>query len=222
MSDLNILAFTDFHGHEEAYTKAEQVISTRKPDFAVVAGDLVNYDAKRAEKFLLQLARAERPIYFVPGNMDNEELTDWTGNENVHPLHGLCECTERTCLIGLGGSPHGPFNSPIQFTESEATELLEKALQNYHGDRLVLVSHCPPKDTRVDQVPNGKHAGSVSVRKFVDRTHPVLVISGHIHEAQGTDTIGSTKLVNTGPAQRGHYAKITLNETIGITFEKLF
>jgi len=37
-----------------------------------------------------------------------------------------------------------------------------------------------------------------------------LVISGHVHEAQGIDRIGSTALINVGPAQRGNYATTLL------------
>lgn len=222
MLDLNILAFTDFHGHQEAYSRASRLISTEKPDLVVVAGDLVNYDAERGKQFLLQLAGAGRPIYFVPGNMDNGELMDWAGNSNVHPLHGRCECMERTCLIGLGGSPRGPFNSPFEFAEAEATELLDEAVKSGRGDRLIFVSHCPPKDTKIDHAFSGEHAGSVSVREFVERAQPVLVISGHIHEAQGIDTLGLSTLVNPGSAQRGHFARIILKGAPGIAFGKLF
>jgi hypothetical protein len=222
MPDLNILAFTDFHGRQEAYSRASRLISTEKPDLVVVAGDLVNFDAERGKQFLLQLAGAGRPVYFVPGNMDNGELMDWAGNSNVHPLHGRCERMEGNCLIGLGGSPRGPFNSPFEFTETEATEILEKTVKSCRGDKLILVSHCPPKDTKIDRVSSGEHAGSVSVKEFVEKARPVLVISGHIHEAQGIDTVGLSTLVNPGPAQRGHFAKIVLKDAPGIAFGKLF
>jgi len=50
----------------------------------------------------------------------------------------------------------------------------------------------------------------------------VLVVSGHIHEAQGTDMIDSVSLVNTGPAQRGHYADIRIEDIVTVRFAKLF
>jgi Icc-related predicted phosphoesterase len=219
---LKILAFTDFHGNQEAYRLTKELISNEKPDFVIVAGDIINYDANRAEQYLSYLASAGRPVYFVPGNMDNEKLADWAGAENVHPLHGRRENCEGLSLIGLGGSPHGPFKTVFEYSEREAEAMLEAAVRNYRGGPLILVSHCPPKGTKVDQVSSGEHAGSISVRKFVEKTQPTLVVSGHIHEAQGTDMIGSTTLVNTGPAQRGHYAQITVTEKAVVKFAKVF
>lgn len=220
--DLEILAFTDFHGNQDAYRKAKEVIEAKKPSFIILAGDIANYDTDRAKQSLSDLANAGRPIYFVPGNMDNSDLGDWSGSRNVRALHGRCEYWQSVALIGLGGSPHGPFSTPFEFTEEDGAKLLEKAVKGYHEGKLILVSHCPPKGTRVDRVFNGVHAGSTSVRHFVEETQPILVVSGHIHEAQGTDTIGSSTLVNTGPAQRGHFAQIVLNDTVTVTFAKLF
>ena len=219
---MNILAFTDFHGNHEAYGRAKQVIAAEKPDFVIVAGDVINYDTSRAKQSLLDLANAGRPIYFVPGNMDSIELGAWSGSQNVHGLHGRCEYRENIALLGIGGSPRGPFTTPFEFGEEEAAELLEKAVKGYHGGKLILVSHCPPKDTKIDRVVSGVHAGSASVRRFVEKTQPILTVSGHIHEAQGTDTIGSSTLVNTGAAERGHFARISLNDRASVEFAKLF
>jgi Icc-related predicted phosphoesterase len=219
---MKILAFTDFHGNQEAYQRAEEVIAAEKPELVIVAGDITNYDLKRAKQLLSDLANAGRPVYFVPGNMDNTELGKWPGNENVHALHGRCEHAEGIALIGLGASPHGPFSTPFEYSEEEAAELLTEAMKGYHGGMLILVSHCPPKDTKVDRVSSGEHAGSTSVRKFVEKTQPLLVVSGHIHEAQGADTIGSSTLVNTGPARQGHFAEITLDDKATVKFAKLF
>lgn len=219
-TELNILAFTDFHGQLEAYDKAKQTIYVEKPDFVVVAGDIVNHDVELAKKLLIELAKGERPIYFVPGNMDNPDVRDWSGNQ-VHPLHGRCEFVNNVCLIGLGGAPHGAFKTPFQYAEEEATQLLENLAKDCNGKEVILVSHCPPRDTRVDQVAPNEHLGSFSVRQFIESIHPILVISGHVHEAQGVDKIGITTPVNPGPAQRGHFARITITDTVSVSFGKL-
>jgi putative phosphoesterase len=221
MANLKILAFTDFHGQLDAYNKAKQLISSEKPDFVVVAGDIVNHDAELAKKLLSELGKGDRTIYFIPGNMDNPELKDWSGNLQVHPLHGRCEFVNNVCLIGLGGAPHGAFKTPFQYTEQEATQLLESLARDCKGKEVILVSHCPPRDTRVDQVAPDEHLGSVSVRRFIESIQPILVISGHVHEAQGVDKIGITTLVNPGPAQRGHFARIALTGPVTVSFGKL-
>ncbi len=219
---MKILAFTDFHGNQEAYQAVKRLITNEKPDFVLVAGDIINYDANQARKFLVELASAGRAVYFVPGNMDSVELGGWPGTGKVHGIHGRCESLEGISLIGLGGSPHGPFRTVFEYSEEEAARLLEAAAKDYREGLLILVSHCPAKNTKIDLVSSGDHVGSMSVRKFVEKTQPVLVVSGHVHEAQGIDNLGLTTLVNTGPAQRGHYAHITLKDSVTVNFAKLF
>jgi Icc-related predicted phosphoesterase len=217
---VRILAFTDFHGNLEAFQRARQTIANEKPNLVLVAGDIVNHDVEKAKRFLTDLAEAGSPVYFVPGNMDGMELVAWSGSENVHSVHGRCEYWENLGLIGLSGSPHGAFTTPIEYSEGVAADTLERALRNYHGGDLILVSHCPPRDTKIDRVIIGQHVGSISVRKFIEKTQPVLVVSGHVHEAQGYDKIGSTTLVNPGPAKSGNYARINLEKSIEVNFAK--
>ena len=214
------MAFTDFHGSQEASRKGRQAIANEKPDFVLVAGDIVNHDGERAKRFLLDLAEAGSLVYFVPGNMDGFDLITWPGTENVRGLHARCETWKNVSLIGLGGSPRGAFTTPIEYSEEAGAEVLEKALINYHGGNMILLSHCPPKGTKVDEVVFGQHIGSSSVRKFVEKSKPAIVVSGHVHEAQGVDRIGLTVIVNPGPAKSGNCAIINLNEKVDVTLAK--
>jgi putative phosphoesterase len=218
---MKILAFTDFHGNQQAYRKACDAIANEQPDLVIVAGDLVNHDAEKAKEYLSFLASAGRPVYFVPGNMDNPQLNSWPGTANVRALHGRCETFEGITLVGLGDSPNGPFVTPNEFDEDGAAALLTQATQSNSEGAMILVSHCPPKNTKLDLTFDGEHAGSSSVRRYVEQVHPTLVISGHIHEAQGTEKLGESTLVNTGPAQRGNYATIILNGNASVIFRKL-
>ncbi len=182
----------------------------------------MNHDLAKAKRRLIQLVHSGCPVFFVPGNMDNPRLGEWIGEGNVRLLHGRQEIFQDIILVGLGGSPHGSFTTPFEYGEDAATHLLGNTLQNSAGMRVILLSHCPPKNTKIDQVSSGEHAGSTAVREFVERIQPFLVVSGHIHEAQGVDKIGRTILVNTGPAHRGNYAKIELTDTADVLFGKLF
>jgi Icc-related predicted phosphoesterase len=218
---VKILAFTDFHGSQMAFQRARQATKNENSDLVIVAGDIANHDVEGAMRFLSDLAESGRSVYFVPGNMDGVELIGWSGSGNVHALHGRCEYWGDVALVGLGGSPRGAFTTPIEFSEEVAAKVLERALKNYHGGDLILVSHCPPRDTKVDRVFTGQHIGSISVREFVEITQPRLVLSGHVHEAQGEDRIGSSVVVNTGPAKSGNYATVNLDESITVTFARL-
>jgi Icc-related predicted phosphoesterase len=57
-----------------------------------------------------------------------------------------------------------------------------------------------------------KHAGSKSLRRFIETIQPRLVVCGHIHESAGIDTIGGTRLVNPGPFRHGNYTRITIDD----------
>lgn len=217
---LKMLAFTDFHGNKEAFEKAGELIRNDSCDCVVVAGDVANYSIEVAKQRLVELGKAMVPLFFVPGNMDSPELASWSGTSLVRPLHGRSARVAGIFLAGLGGSPPGPFSTPFQIEEEEAARLMNEATTGLANEALVLVSHCPPKNTKVDIVPSGEHAGSIAVRNFIEMFKPAVVISGHIHEAKGIDSIGQTTIVNTGPAQRGDYAEITLERRVTIKLGK--
>ena len=68
------------------------------------------------------------------------------------------------------------------------------------GDKVVFVSHAPPINTKCDFIPGHGHAGSYSVRKFVEVIKPIYNINGHLHETfSKRDKIGNTIIINPGP-----------------------
>jgi uncharacterized protein len=219
---MRMLAFTDFHGNNEAFERAKQIIRIETWDCVLVAGDIVNYDIELEKQHLTDLAETGVPLFFVPGNMDSPELSSWAGAGSVRLLHGRSAIIGAAFLVGLGGSPRGPFHTPFQIPDEDAAELIGQAMTGFKEGTLILVSHCPPRNTRLDIVPSGEHAGSLPVRKFVEQFKPALVISGHIHEAKGIDSIGATTLINTGPAQRGDYAEITLDDEVSVKLKNFF
>ena len=60
----------------------------------------------------------------------------------------------------------------------------------------------------------GKHVGSTAVRTFIEKNKPDVVVCGHIHEARGTDILGSTLMINCGSAAQGNYAMIDIGNTV--------
>lgn len=68
----------------------------------------------------------------------------------------------------------------------------------------ILVSHLPPFNSRLDTLapthpryPN-KPWGSLAIRTHLETHTVTAVLSGHIHEAAGTTTIGDTACLNAG------------------------
>ena len=97
---------------------------------------------------------------------------------------------------GLGYSNITPFNTPGEYSEKDIAE----ALAAFEGIKsLHLVAHFPPFGTKLDEFAPGKHAGSPTLRAWVERTQPAYLFCGHIHETAGlTDRIGATQCLNVG------------------------
>lgn len=191
------------------------------PDAVVVAGDLANRDARTAKQIVRILSKAAARVFFVPGNMDNPILVDWNGTDRITCLHGKKIVYGEVCFVGLGGAIAGAFGAPLEFSEAEARRTLAQAIGPSFSHPVTLVSHCPPKDTAVDMAFGGRHVGSEAVREFIEEKEPVLVVCGHIHEAQGIDKIGKTLVVNVGAAAHGHYASISVEEQVKIELRRL-
>ena len=216
---MKIIALADIHMSKSACEAAAERIAAEHADAVLVAGDISHGDLEEAVMLLEILTRSGTDIFFVPGNMDSTKLSNWSRGK-IRNLHGRCDSFRDYALVGLGGSVNTPFNTPFEMNEREAERILEQAIQQCSSRKLLLVSHCPPRDTDLDMTRSGIHAGSTSVRDFIESKRPILVVCGHIHEAQGVDTMGETTIVNPGPAYHGGYARIDLNDKVQVNLAR--
>ncbi len=129
-------------------------------------------------------------------------------------------------FVTIGGfAPKGtPFRTPWEFSEEtlyqialeghrQARELVDLAKPiTGHTIPMLLVSHVPPYGTAIDCLRNGRHVGSKAIRKFIEQHSPELCVSGHMHEAKGTDTLGTTRILNPGMLMKNGWVTITLNK----------
>jgi Icc-related predicted phosphoesterase len=112
---------------------------------------------------------------------------------NLHQHGAFCRGYS---FAGLGGSirtSHG--DSPI---ESEDEGFANGLLPYLPAE--VWLLHQPMSGFR-DKVASGANVGSQALREvFAEQAKPpLLVLSGHIHEAGGVDTWRGTTFVNPGP-----------------------
>jgi Icc-related predicted phosphoesterase len=129
-------------------------------------------------------------------------------------LHGKTVDIDGILFTGAGGSLPCPSPTPNVYTEEEYGEIFEGVKAGANGGPVILVSHQPPFDTLNDKISNGAHVGSKTVREFIERYHPLVCFTGHIHEAPGIDTIGGTKIVNPGPLGTRSYAYLDVTDGI--------
>ena len=219
---MRILATTDFHGDADAFLKTASKAKDVNADVVIICGDVTHFGLlHQARDLLSRLHNMKLPTLFVPGNCDMPSLVD-EKTENVQSIHGKCRAIGDFNFLGVGGSSPSPFNTPFELEETEIAKILEKAYDHCQTKRrIIVVSHSPPKDTQVDIASTGEHVGSRSVREFTEKTHPELLLCGHIHEAEGMDRIGETLIMNPGPARHGKCALIDLNKNIVVKLDRL-
>lgn len=213
---MKILAFSDFHGSLKAIRKATRVIREKRSDLVLIAGDVTQGNLKRAQHLLRLLSEPNIPVFFVPGNVDDPTLLSWRDMNLLFGLHGRSLVFRDVLFVGLGGSPVTPFNTPFEYDESEAEELLQRTLAQKGSQRWILISHSPPINSKVDRTWAGEHVGSIAVRNIMEQKKPILVVCGHIHESRGTDEIGEVPVVNVGPAVHDIYVILTINSRVQI------
>ncbi|HBT97715.1 MAG TPA: hypothetical protein DEB25_08855 [Desulfobulbaceae bacterium] len=74
---------------------------------------------------------------------------------------------------------------------------------------MLLLTHAPPHGA-VDRLGSGRHVGSKAVRAFIDEHQPALCVCGHIHEAQGEERLGVTRIFNPGAFAKGGWVEINV------------
>jgi Icc-related predicted phosphoesterase len=189
---MRLLIFSDIHNDIRTL---ERLLET-EADYYFAAGDMVTW-AKGLEKVGPVLARRAERMYVMPGNHESErDIDNLCEQYGLHPFHGRSLEIGGHYVAGLGYSSPTPFNTPGEYSEPE----IARRLENFAPLKpLVLICHCPPLDTALDQINGRLHAGSRAVREFIEREQPVHFFCGHIHEAEGvTVQIGATRGTNVG------------------------
>lgn len=217
-----ILVGTDFHGSQEAFRGFASKAEETKAEILVICGDITHFGSLQEARSLLSLlARLRLPIYFVPGNCDPPSLAA-IEVEGASCIHGSYESYNDVTFFGLGGGPISPFSTPFEMTEEEMADFLtSKAKRSVASQNFILVSHTPPRRTKLDRIFSGANVGSEYVRKFIEERKPSAVFCGHIHEARGVDKIGETILMNPGPARHGYCGLVSVNDKIEVKLDSM-
>ncbi len=193
---MKVLIFSDIHGD----TRALEKLIAQPADVYIAAGDLSTFgkDLDRCGEIMKPLGEK---VWVLPGNHESHDDTrafcQRFGFFDFHrQVRALKSERGTTQWAGLGYSNITPFNTPGEYTEEE----IAKALAPFDNLKpLYLVVHFPPQGTRLDEFAAGKHAGSPTLREWVDRVQPLYLFCGHIHECAGrSDRLGSTQAFNVG------------------------
>jgi len=214
---MRILALTDIHGN---WRNLNEVLNREHYDLILVAGDLSDYggSAERVVTTLRNVARnSSVRVIAVVGNMDSPKLIEELRKySEITVLHGeYLRYLDDYLIVGLSGGLHSPFHTPFELGEDSFKWLINGVTSSL-GDlifrsKLILLTHTPPYNTKVDLTFSGAHVGSKAIREFIEGYNPLLVVCGHIHEGRGSDYIRDTLILNPGPLFKGYYGLLELS-----------
>ena len=212
---MRMVVIADIHGNLGALQRIMDSVSWKKDDVIICPGDFTdmsavpqNFDQSDVADMAIQkLLIPHLPLFCVPGNHDPYEIVDLFSEYRTN-LHNRKEKKGTITFVGWGGAAT-PFNTNFEPTEEETLTSLSALTENI-GGLWVLVVHAPPKGTSLDVIGGGTHVGSSSIRKTIEEKKPSLVISAHVHENSGTDTIGKSVVFYPGPAYSGFYGIVEM------------
>jgi Icc-related predicted phosphoesterase len=211
---MRVLCITDLHGRVAALDRIAQ--DAGEADVLLLGGDITDFGTPNvAEQLVRRAQQLGDTVFAVAGNCDSKAIDDRLTEIGVS-LFGRGIVHQGVGFCGVSAMPPWMGNM-YELTEAEIAEVLRKG----HGqlttrDQDVLLSHTPPRGTKLDETRTGDHVGSSSVREFIEFARPALVVCGHIHESRGIDRIGPATIVNCGPAYRGHYAVAEVNTEVTV------
>lgn len=207
---MKIVAIADIHGRIGELDAAADDLADA--DWVVLTGDITNFGRRaEAEEMLQHIETLNDQIIAVAGNCDYPEAEAFLA-ERGYDLHANHRIIDGLAFVGLGGSLPAPAPTPNVYEEEQLAAFLDQASEGLDPETpMILISHQPPVNTKLDRITSGDHVGSRRVRQFIEEHQPLLCLTGHIHEAAAVDQLGSTILVNPGPLHTGHYAYVEIS-----------
>ncbi len=198
---MKLLIFSDIHEDWRALEK----LMAQQADYYVAAGDLANW-GRGLEKAATILQPHAGRVWVLPGNHESAvEIQQFCSQSGFRDLHGQSLELAGHRIAGLGYSNPTPFNTPGEFSEAELGDRLAPFAKL--TPPLILICHCPPKDTALDHAGANQHFGSTAIRDFIEQHQPAYFFCGHIHEAAGAHVmLGKTQCWNVG--KKGHLLEI--------------
>jgi len=192
---MKILVLGDIHGRLGISQPLEEI------DAVIIAGDFTNASNDSfAEDVIDILTSISENIFAVPGNMDRDGVIDILERKNAC-VHLKKKTIGGKKIFGFGGSNPTPFNTPLEFDESEIRKKI-----SHVRDIDIAVFHAPPYGY-FDWV-NGYNVGSKAILDWIGKNQPSIAVCAHIHEHQGVAKMGNTILIKVGMACNGNSAII--------------
>lgn len=212
---MKILVISDIHGKKEKIQLVKE--DARNSDLVIFGGDFCDITSPDSgEEILKELLSCNENLFAVIGNHDEIDFRDTMEQYDVG-IEGSLSSFGGLLFTGSGGATPFSNDTPNERSEDFIVGDLKTVLSSDEGEKnrawsnLILVVHNPPFDTECDRIPGDIHVGSKLLRSYIEEIKPLLVVTGHIHESQGTSKIGETTVINPGSLGMGEYALMDIS-----------
>ena len=200
---MRLLVASDIHGSERAVAMIRQNIERLHPDVTVICGDITHFGTPEEAKRIIDDLPGE--VLAVPGNCDPPGIEEGVADSHGVDIHGK---VHETCGIAFGGfgGAKKMFGTVREYDEEYLGENVRNIIENVD----VLVLHGPPYG--INDLSPKCPAGSREILDAVREHHPMLVLSGHIHECHGIVKESGTVFINPGASRDGRLAFLEIDE----------
>ena len=201
---MKFLVITDLHQNTDMIPRFNGIIREKGAEFVLFLGDVTDFGT--GEQAADIISGIDSKVYVIPGNCDPLDLPEKIRDVAVD-MHGNAADIGGYRLVGLGGSNITIFHTAFELEE----DALYDGLRRNACEGMILMTHAPSFGI-LDEIPSGANVGSPAIKRIVDEFHPILALSGHIHEAIGCKVIDGTTFVNPGPAKEGYCAVVDITD----------
>ena len=182
--------------------------------------------------------------YWTGGNDDKQEILDAVSSSehfvNVDGKLAMLESGHE--MISLGWSTPTPWKTPRECDEEQLASRLQPLVESLKAPSTCIFNvHVPPFDSGLDVAPKldasfdppkpvvegGQQVlipvGSTAVRGFIEKTQPLLMLCGHIHEVKAEVKLKRTMCINPGSEYsvgilRGVIVNLTKDKVLSYQF----
>ncbi|HEY9705983.1 MAG TPA: metallophosphoesterase, partial [Allocoleopsis sp.] len=195
---MRVLFFVDTHGLRSLDRIEEK---SKDSDVLVCCGDITDFGMD-LDKILKKLNSIGKKVILIHGNHESDDLglecKDYT---NISFIHRAYEIVGDYIFYGFGGGGFSYTDSEFRReSENFMKEYEELCKTNNKKYKLILLTHAPPFETKLDMVNKYEgHVGNKDIKNFILKYKPFMAVSGHIHESAGSDeTLEGVRLINPG------------------------
>ncbi len=185
---LKILVASDIHGNFKTAKTLSEKAEREKVDLVILAGDIYGYTDGKAG-ILKPFKKKNQLVLFVPGNCEFERECLLL-EKDAKNISGQSLAHGNVTFIGVGNP-----NGELHLTKKDFKRI-EENFKQAKSTKKILISHLHARGTLAEF---SGFFGDPLLRKAVENFQPNLLISGHIHEAEGLDDkIGKTQVIQIG------------------------